>query len=95
MKFSLYIFSFLVLAAVLACAAGDDLSALKTMLRKMCEANTAGAFRACCNSNNNGQDIKTVRSLPSCFGTASVNSYESIKTLFASDVILPHSWMNL
>ena len=69
MKLSLAISSFLALSAVLVCAAGDDLAALKTTLQILCDANTQGAFGTCCSNNNKGQDITAVDELPHCFGS--------------------------
>ena len=76
MKLSLLISSFLILAAVLTCAAADDLVALKATLQKLCSANQHGTYGACCAVNNNGQDISSIDGLSKCFGavTASANT---------------------
>ena len=73
MKLSLFITSFVVLAAVLNFAAADDLAALKTTLQILCDVNKGGAYGSCCASNNNGQDITTTSSLPNCFGTVTTS----------------------
>ena len=67
-------FSFLALAAVLTCATGGEVDALKGTLQKLCHANKDGAYGSCCASNNNGQNIKTIVELPSCFGGATTEN---------------------
>ena len=84
MRFSLLAASFLLLATVLACVAGDDLGALKKTLNKLCEANKDGAYGSCCGANNNGQSITTLTNIPSCFGTPSTTNSNGIKILFVS-----------
>ena len=73
MKLSLLISPFLVLTAVLACAAADELVALKTTLQSLCDANKYGTYGSCCASNNNGQGIASISSLPRCFGTVAAS----------------------
>ena len=89
MKFSHYIPSLLVLATLLACAATEDLDldALKDTLLKLCNANTMGKFGSCCRASSNGQDITTVGSLPSCFGSAQATPSGAITKLFVSIAI--------
>ena len=82
MKLSLLMSSSLVLAAVLACAAADDLTALKTTLQSLCDANKGGIYGTCCAANNNGQDITSISALSSCFGAVTTNS-DAITKLFA------------
>ena len=81
MKLFLLISSFLALAMVLACAAADDLVALKTTLQSLCDANKDGAYGSCCGSNNDGQDITAISDLPNCFGTVKTSA-GTIMTLF-------------
>ena len=87
MKLSLTISSLLALATILACAAGqdNDLQALKDTLQALCTANKERAFGACCSYNNNGQDITTCGSIPSCFGMTSTAPNGAILSLFASN----------
>ena len=78
---------FLLLAAVLVCAAGDDLAALKATLQSLCNANTEGTYGSCCRVNNNGQSITSVRGIPICFGSTYVTSGSVVQYLFVSDVM--------
>ena len=75
--------SLLLLAAVLTCAAGDDLAALKDTLLNLCAKNGVGKFASCCLSSNNGQDITSVGSVPSCFGSVTVTG-DTVTELFVS-----------
>ena len=86
MKLFPTISSFLVLAAVLACAAADDLTVLKTTLQKLCDANKGGTYGSCCASYNNGQDITEIKSMPRCFGSTFSSSGTTIQKLFVSSV---------
>ena len=88
MKLSLLISSFLVLAAVLTCTAANDLAALKTTLQKLCDANKNRLYRSCCTSNNNGQDITSISSLPSCFGSLTASG-DTITKLFVPNSMCP------
>ena len=87
MTFFPNISSFLLLSIVLACAAADDLGALKATLKKLCDANKEGPFASCCNSNNNGQDITSVSGLPSCLGSIDAPSSGIIQQLFVYNVV--------
>ena len=95
MRLPLVACSFLVLAAVLTCATGDDIAALKETLLKMCYANKKGTFASCCLASNNGQDITSVSSVPTCFGSLSAaEATGTIQRLFVSSAA--HSFgMNL
>ena len=85
MPLSLPISSFLALVTVLACAAGDDLAALKETLQKLCDANKAGAYGTCCSENNDGQDIASIGALPTCLGSTYVyNNF--VQMLFVSSM---------
>ena len=74
MRHTLFISSFLVITAALICAAADDLAALKATLQKLCDANEDGAYGSCCASNNDGQDITSIKGLPDCFGTVTTSA---------------------
>ena len=89
MKRLLSLSPLLLLAAVLACAAADDLEALKATLLKLCGANTEGMFGSCCRAKNNGQDITAISSLSSCFGSTEMADSSTIKNLFATNGMLP------
>ena len=85
MKFPVAVYSLLVLAMVLAWAAGNDLDALKATIQSLCTANKNGAFGTCCVDNNDGQEITEIRGLPSCFGTVqTATSFDEISALFVS-----------
>ena len=88
MKLSLSVFSFLVLAALLACAAADDIVALKAALSAICAVNRMGEFGYCCAISNNGQSIATVDSLPPGFGSLVTTSDGTIKGLFVLNLAL-------
>ena len=88
MRSSLVVSSFLLLATVLVCAAGDDLDALKATFLKLCTANTEGKFGACCLANNNWQDITAINGTSVCLDvivTASTSG--AIQKLFVVNVI--------
>ena len=87
MKLSHTLSPFLVLAAVLACAAADELAALKIVLLNLCTVNTAGTFGDCCVASNNGQDLTAVNALPTCFGSVAVTTDGNIQKLFASNAV--------
>ena len=88
MKLSLSITSFLALATILTCAAGDGLSALKATLLSLCAANENGVFGNCCLDNNNGQDIAAISDLPACFGkVTTTKAGDEISMLFVLNLI--------
>ena len=87
MKLFLTLSPFLVLAAVLACAAADELAVLKATLLNLCTVNTAGAFGDCCAASNNGQDLTAVNALPACFGSVTATTDGNIQKLFASNAV--------
>ena len=82
MKLSLSISSFLVLAAVLACAAGDDLSGLGDVLEAMCRGNEWEKYYDCCKAHEKWLDNMT-DDVPACFGSVTVIN-GTIQKLFVS-----------
>ena len=85
MKLSLSISSFLVLAAVLACAAGDDLSGLGDVLEAMCRGNEWEKYYDCCKAHEKWLDNMT-DDVPACFGSVTVIN-GTIQKLFVSNAM--------